>query len=87
VCVARTTHASFIDMQGFISVNGCSLTVGPVEGNTFQVWLIPETLRATTFGGCKVGDSVNIELDAQTVATVDTVIAFMSRGGAPLTAG
>jgi len=54
-------------------VDGCSLTVGPVAENTFQVWLIPETLRVTVFGQRKEGDTVNIELDAQTVAIVDTV--------------
>ena len=49
------------------------MTVGEVHGNSFNVWLIPETLRVTTFGQRKVGDAVNIELDAQTVAIVDTV--------------
>jgi riboflavin synthase len=59
--------------QGFIAVDGCSLTVGEVSSDTFCVWLIPETLRATTFGQRVVGDVVNIELDSQTVAIVDTV--------------
>ena len=49
------------------------MTVGEVQGTTFNVWLIPETLRVTTFGQRKVGDAVNLELDAQTVAIVDTV--------------
>ena len=48
-----------------------------MSSNTFQVWLIPETLRVTTFGERRVGDSVNLELDAQTVATVDTVLRFL----------
>lgn len=60
-------------MQGFVAVDGCSLTVGEVTGNTFNVWLIPETLRATMFGQRATGDTVNVELDAQTVAIVDTV--------------
>ncbi len=42
-------------------------------GDTFNVWLIPETLRATTFGKTSAGDVVNLELDSQTVAIVDTV--------------
>ena len=49
------------------------MTVGEVTPDTFCVWLIPETLRATTFGDRAVGDVVNIELDSQTVAIVDTV--------------
>ena len=59
--------------QGFIAVNGCSLTGGEVVGDTFNVWLIPETLRATTFGQTSAGEVVNLELDSQTVAIVDTV--------------
>ncbi len=60
-------------MQGFIAIDGCSLTVGEVSGNGFNVWLIPETLRATVFGQRQAGDTVNVELDAQPVAIVDTV--------------
>lgn len=36
--------------KGFVGVNGCSLTVGEVGPDWFSVYLIPETLRATTFG-------------------------------------
>lgn len=59
--------------KGFISVDGCSLTVGEVQGRRFSVYLIPETLRVTVFGFKGVGDSVNIEIEAQTQAIVDTV--------------
>lgn len=59
--------------KGFISVDGCSLTVGEVEGRRFSVYLIPETLRVTVFGFKEVGDKVNIEIEAQTQAIVDTV--------------
>ena len=55
--------------------------MGPVAENTFRVWLIPETLRATTFGMRAVGDRVNIELDGSTVATVDTVLRFLEARG------
>jgi riboflavin synthase len=63
----------YIFSKGFIAVDGCSLTVGEVTPDSFCVWLIPETLRVTVFGQRKEGDTVNIELDAQTVAIVDTV--------------
>jgi Lumazine binding domain len=39
----------------------------------FSVYLIPETLRVTVFGLMQVGDHVNIEVDSQTQAVVDTV--------------
>lgn len=65
--------------KGFIAVDGCSLTVGEVEGRTFSVYLIPETLRVTVFGFKGVGDSVNVEVEAQTQAIVDTVERVVER--------
>jgi riboflavin synthase len=41
----------------------------------FRVFLIPETLRLTTFGDTKPGDRVNFEIDRQTQVIVDTVFA------------
>lgn len=35
--------------------------------------LIPETLARTTFGFRDVGDAVNVEVDSETVAVVETV--------------
>lgn len=31
--------------KGFVSIDGCSLTVGEVGASSFSVYLIPETLR------------------------------------------
>jgi riboflavin synthase len=63
--------------KGFIAVDGSSLTIGRVidseEGCCFRVHLIPETMRRTGLGRKRVGDRVNIELDARTVAIVETV--------------
>ena len=70
--------------KGFVAVDGCSLTVGEVEmaeaedGGRFSVYLIPETLRATCFGDRQVGDRVNVEVDPQTQAIVDTVERYMA---------
>jgi riboflavin synthase len=64
----------YILAKGFIAVDGSSLTVGEVDPEgRFSVHLIPETLRLTNLGHKRVGDLVNIELDARTVAIVDTV--------------
>lgn len=65
--------AKYIFPKGYIAINGCSLTIGEVRGNRFNVYLIPETLRATTFGDLSVGDRVNIEIDSQTQTIVDTL--------------
>ncbi|MDX1473513.1 MAG: riboflavin synthase subunit alpha [Reinekea sp.] len=59
--------------KGFVGLNGCSLTIGEVTQDQFNVYLIPETLSVTTFGELSEGDQVNIEYDAQTQAIVDTL--------------
>ncbi|WP_203300381.1 riboflavin synthase subunit alpha [Marinobacter sediminum] len=63
----------YIFTKGYIAINGASLTIGEVEGNRFNVHLIPETLRATTFGSASEGQRVNIEIDSQTQTIVDTL--------------
>ena len=42
-------------------------------GRWFEVWLIPETLRMTTFGAKHEGDSLNLEIERATQVVVDTV--------------
>ncbi|MET0386240.1 MAG: riboflavin synthase subunit alpha [Polyangiales bacterium] len=67
----------FILHKGFIAIDGSSLTVGEVrqagEHGSFDIHLIPETLRLTNFGKKAVGARVNVELDPRTVAIVETV--------------
>ncbi len=63
----------YLFAKGYIAINGASLTIGAVDGARFNVHLIPETLRATTFDRLKVGDRVNIEIDSQTQTIVDTL--------------
>ena len=59
--------------KGYIAVNGASLTIGEVTGTGFSVYLIPETLEATTFSELTEGESVNLEIDSQTQTIVDTL--------------
>ena len=56
-----------------VGIDGISLTIGEVSGPEFTVNLIPETLQRTTIGLRAPGDLVNIEIDPQTQAIVDTV--------------
>lgn len=63
----------YVFPKGFIAINGASLTIGEVEANRFNVHLIPETLRATTFGTIEQGQTVNLEVDSQTQTIVDTL--------------
>jgi riboflavin synthase len=73
--LADPAWGKYILPKGFVSLDGCSLTVGEVEesGAAFSVYLIPETLRVTGFGFKGVGDTLNVEVEAQTQAIVDTV--------------
>ncbi|MBS0508189.1 MAG: riboflavin synthase subunit alpha [Proteobacteria bacterium] len=67
--------ARYIFAKGYIAIHGASLTVAEVnraEG-WFEVWLIPETRRATVFEGVQVGDLLNIEIERGTQVVVDTV--------------
>lgn len=73
---------AYILPKGFIGLDGCSLTIGDVSDNTFSVHLIPETLQRTLFGTRQVGDWVNVEIDAQTQAIVDTVQRVLAQRAA-----
>lgn len=61
--------------KGFVALDGVSLTLVQVDRTSgiFTVWLIPETLRRTTFGFKQTGDSVNLEIDSHTQTIVDTL--------------
>jgi len=68
----------YVFAKGYIAVNGASLTVAeagrePGGAGWFEVWLIPETLRMTTFADKRVGDALNIEIERSTQVIVDTV--------------
>lgn len=60
---APASLMSLIAAKGSIALDGVSLTVNRVAGDRFSVNLIPHSLRETTFGQVKAGDSVNIEID------------------------
>ncbi|GLS00141.1 riboflavin synthase subunit alpha [Brevundimonas denitrificans] len=53
----------YIAAKGSITVDGVSLTVNAVDGRTFGLNIIPHTWEATTLGGLKPGDAVNLEID------------------------
>ncbi len=67
--------APYVFAKGYIAINGASLTVAEADRQAgwFDVWLIPETRRATVFEDKRVGDAVNIEIERSTQVMVDTV--------------
>ena len=79
----------YVFAKGYIAVNGASLTVAeaqrePDGSGWFEVWLIPETLRMTTFAGKAVGDALNIEIERSTQVFVDTVRSTIEERLGPL---
>ncbi|MCA0938791.1 riboflavin synthase [Yangia mangrovi] len=55
--------AKFIASKGSVALNGTSLTVNEVQGTVFGINFIPHTKEVTTWGGVKLGDKVNLEID------------------------
>ncbi len=55
--------ARYVVRKGSIALNGVSLTVAELDGTRVTVSLIPTTLAETTFGGARVGDRANVEVD------------------------
>ena len=79
----------YVFAKGYIAVNGASLTVAEAgrerDGSGwFEVWLIPETLRVTTFADKRLGDAVHVEIDRGTQVMVDTVREAVAERLGPL---
>jgi riboflavin synthase len=55
--------ARYIARKGSVCVDGVSLTINEVSGNTFSLNIIPHTAEVTTMGDYAVGQPVNIEVD------------------------
>jgi riboflavin synthase len=53
----------YVVEKGSIAVDGVSLTVSSVDGDGFEVSLIPETLERTNLGSAASGRVVNLEVD------------------------
>jgi riboflavin synthase, alpha subunit len=55
--------SKFVVEKGSVALDGISLTVALASKDNFTVYLIPHTLKNTTFGIKKKGDFVNVETD------------------------
>lgn len=76
---APATMMKYIHEKGYVGLNGASLTIGAVSENRFNIHLIPETLRLTTFGTLPEGSLINIEIDSMTQTVVATVERMMKQ--------
>jgi riboflavin synthase len=55
--------AKYVARKGSVCVDGVSLTVNRVEGDVFEINLIPHTLAVTTLSRLAPGAKVNLEVD------------------------
>lgn len=71
----RADYRPYLLPKGFVALDGVSLTLASVEHDAerFGVSLIPETRQRTRFSQLGPECLVNLELDSQTQAIVDTV--------------
>jgi len=60
---APAGFARYLVYKGSVAIDGISLTVAEVEGDSFAVWLIPHTMAATNLSAKKTGDKLNLEFD------------------------
>ena len=66
--------------RGSIAVDGVSLTLQELRGQSFTVALIPATARDTTLGNIMVGARVNIEADMLVKAVRSTLESMAGDG-------
>ncbi len=66
--------------HGSVAVGGVSLTVAELDGDRFEVSLIPETLERSTLGSVAEGGRVNLELDV-VARYVERLLRFRESDG------
>ena len=59
----KTTLKKYLIEKASILINGVSLTISKVLKNSFQIWVIPHTLKLTNLSMLKKNDIVNVEID------------------------
>ena len=55
--------AKYFVEKGSVALNGVSLTVNSVQGNSMSLMIIPHTWQHTNFASLATGDPINIEVD------------------------
>ena len=53
----------FLVYKGSIAIDGISLTIAELEGDTLSVTIIPHTYKNTTLAGYRPGARLNLECD------------------------
>ncbi|NVJ59438.1 MAG: riboflavin synthase [Gammaproteobacteria bacterium] len=74
---APSDLARYIAHKGSITVDGISLTVNKVEGNNFELNIVPHTIQETIMGDYQAGTLVNLEVD-QIARYLERLLMFSS---------
>ncbi len=56
-------YARYVAKKGSVCIDGVSLTINEVSGNSFELNIIPHTAAVTTIDDYAVGTIVNVEVD------------------------
>ena len=59
----QSKFKKFLVEKASILINGVSLTIAKIKKNSFEIWVIPHTLKLTNLYYLKKNDLVNIEID------------------------
>jgi riboflavin synthase len=65
----------FVAPKGSVTLDGVSLTVAKLEGERFDVALIPTTLKMTTLASREIGWPFNFEADM----IAKTIVSWLER--------
>ena len=61
--VKNNKYNKFLVEKASVAINGVSLTISKTLRNSFEVNVIPHTLKLTNLKNLKIKGKVNIELD------------------------
>ena len=56
-------YARYVAKKGSVCLDGVSLTINEVSGNSFDLNIIPHTAAVTIIGDYAVGSTINVEVD------------------------
>jgi len=59
----QNKYKKYLIEKASIFINGVSLTISKIGNKSFQVWIIPHTIKLTNLINLKKNDLVNIEID------------------------
>ena len=58
-----------------ILINGVSLTISKIKKDSFEIWVIPHTIKLTNLSKLKKNDLVNVEIDILSKYIINFVYA------------